>query len=218
LATPAANALGLVLTEMGLVLTVAGLLAGLACYGTERLLGTLEVYLARPTSGEGFFLARYLGLLAIFGLAVVAALAAADAAMAVRYGELLPTGVFAVALGACLATLAAWLAVAFALAHLLRGPLRLTAAVLAILVTFCFLWTPALVAASQDATSLAGVGTGSSLNFDGSVLNPAASPATLGVLAMTGTGEATLLGVVLIALLWVGLPLVAAFRAMAKGT
>lgn len=214
--TPGANALDLVTTELGLVLAVAGLVAGLALYGTDRLLGTLDVLLARATTRAGLFLARYLGLLGLFGVAVVASLGVADLGLDRLYGAPVPAAAFAVAAAAGIAAMAAWLAVAFALAHLMRNPLRLTASVLGILVVFCFLWTPALVSVSLDATGVAGVGAGSSVGFDGAVLNPALYPSALASLALTGTGALTAVGVVLVALLWILLPLGAAWAALVR--
>ena len=211
---PATQAAGLALSELGLAGLVAGLLVGLSLYGTERLSGTLEPFLARPVTPEGLLTVRYLGALGTLAVGDAVGLAALDAGLAARFGGGLPTGLLLVALGASLLALAGWLAVPFLLSHLLRTSQRLTTAVIGVLVVFGFLWTPALQALAPWAGAGPGTLAGATLTFDANVVNAALAASTLVPAGLYGTDVATALGVAVVLLLWVLVPLgVAVWRA-----
>lgn len=202
------------LTDLGVAALVAGLLAGLVLYGVERLSGTLEPELARPVSPGGFLVARYAGALAALAAGTLVGVVALDLGLWARFGAPMPPALLAIALASCLAAVASWLAVPFALAHFLKSPQRLTSAVLAVLIVFGFLWGPAIAALGP----LAGLGPGTigaaKLAFDADVLNPALAPATLAQVGLLGTGAITAVGILVAEVLWVGVPLrVAVHRA-----
>jgi ABC-type transport system involved in multi-copper enzyme maturation permease subunit len=207
---PAGQAAELVLTELGLVATVAGLLTGLALYGSDRVSGFLDPYLARPVTAAGFLSARYLGLLLPLSMGMVLGILLGDVGLSARYGEEMPAPLLAVAIASALAALAAWLGVAFALAHLMRTATRLATATLAVLVVFAFLWTPALVTLAPVVGAPTGSANAGHLFFDASVVNPAQAPAALVPPALLGVDTATAVGIAVVAALWILIPLAVA--------
>lgn len=207
-AYPAATlAAGLALSEIGLAGLVIGLLAGLALYGNDRLSGALEPYLVRRVSAPGLLASRYVGALLPIAAATTVSVFALDAGLAERFGAPMPAGLLLVALGACLASVAAWLAVPFALAHATRTVARLTTAVTAVLAVFAFLWTPLLVALAPYLGAGPGTSAAAPFDFGAGVVNSALAPSTLVPDGIVGAGAATVAGVVAVAFLWIALPL-----------
>ena len=215
-APPAARAANLVLTEMALVATIAGLLGAVSLYGTERLSGTLEPYLARPVTAEGFLMARYVGLLLPLSAGVAIGWGAAGLGLSLRYGAPPPAALLAVGLLATLVGVSGWLGLAIALSHRLRTPLQLSTGVLALLVAFGFLWTPALTILGPAFGAPIGSDAWGHLLFDSSIINPALLAPTLVPLALLGTDGATLAGVLVVAALWTVIPILLGLERAAR--
>jgi ABC-type transport system involved in multi-copper enzyme maturation permease subunit len=205
--TPAAQAVQLVLTEVGLVSLVIGILGGIALYGSDRLSGALEPYLARPITPEGFVGARYVGLLLPLLGGVIAGLLVADAALSVRYGAAMPPALLAVAIASAAGGLAAWIGVPIALSHVTRSQIRLLTYALGIVVVFGFFWTPALISIGPWVGAGPGTLAGATLDFDAQMFNPALAPSTLVIPALLGTGLATVAGIVVDLAVWGILPI-----------
>ncbi|MCI4366153.1 MAG: hypothetical protein L3K08_00190 [Thermoplasmata archaeon] len=205
--TPATQAAGLVLTELGLVALVLGTLGGLAIYGNDRLSGSLDPYLARRVTAHGFLLSRYLGLLLPLGLGASVGILLTDGVFVARYGSAFPTPLLGVAIAATLGAVAASLAIPFALSHLSRTPVQLLTAALAIVVTFGFLWAPVLAAIGPSVGAGAGTSNAGTFDFDGQMADPGLAPSTLVHPALWGTDLATLVGIVLLTVGWIVVPL-----------
>lgn len=214
IAPPGTIAAELALSELGLAGLVAGLLAGLTVYGSERVNGTLEPYLARRVSPDGLLAARFLGAYTALGLGTVVGLAALDEGLNVQFGAGLPPRLLLVLLGSSLAALSAWVAIPFAIAHLTRSSVRLTTAVVGTLVIFGFLWTPLLVALGPIVGADPGTLLAGTLTFDANVVNAALASSTLVPAGLAGTDAATVVGVVGVLLAWaIGPIAVALYRA-----
>jgi hypothetical protein len=213
IATPAADALNLALTELGLLLATLGPMTVLFVYGAGRVAGAHDLLIARSITPRRLVLAEFGALALLLGAALAVSVGGLDVGLARLYGAALPWGTLAVVLGGLVAALAAWTAVGLAFAHRLRTPVGLVSTTLLTLVLAAFVYTPVLAALGDRVAASSGGTAAGQLQLWGSLLNPALAPGSEALLALGGTGAMTGWAAVAIALLWVFLPLGDALRA-----